>query len=269
MATLQGGTQSFAGGVSESWTTPFPHALGTKARDSEGNEYVLCSTGALTTVAPEMVVLIGANWNVTPITEVGGQGPIGVVADYAKRGNTSAFSTAYPAARAIWVQIYGRAYIMYGGGGTSPSEHLLTTVRTSLGYRFHIPTSTASTPVGQPFATSANIGTTLSDYLITGMTVATDATIDVSGASVLGPGGTTLGLGVTKVSATHSGSVVAVWLNYPQAEYGSPDLCLSRGSAAVVSDRSSEGSPSEPSLFSDQEVGLGGQYGLQAAHALV
>lgn len=222
MATLQGPTVVFSGGVSESYTTPFPHALGTKARDAEGNEYVFCSTGAETTVCPEQVVVIGSNWNVVAIGAAGAQGPVGVVADYAKRGLTSAFSSAYAAATGIWVQIYGRAYIMYGGGGTSPSEHLLTTVRTSLGYQFHVPTSTASTPVGQVRATSDNALSTLSDYLIKGMTVATDATIDVSGASVLGPGGTTLGLGVTKVSATHSGSCVAVWLNYPRAEYVNP-----------------------------------------------
>lgn len=222
MATFQSQSPAFAGGVSDSHTTPFPHALGTKARDSEGNEYVYCSTGADTTVAPEQVVLIGSNWNVVPIGASGGQGPIGVVADYAKRGLTSAFVSAIPINTGIWVQIYGRAYIMYGGGGTSPSEHLLTTVRTSLGYKFHIATTVASTPLGQPRATSDNIATTLSDYIIDGMWVATDATPDVSGASVLGPGGTTLGLGVTKVSATHSGSCIAVWLNYPQVAYVGP-----------------------------------------------
>ena len=221
MSTLQGDAQSFAGGTSDTWTTPFPHALGTKARDSAGNEFVFCSTGASTTVAPEMVVLINADWTVTPIGAAGGQGAIGVVVDYQKQGKTSALSAAYAASTAIWVQIYGRAYIMYGGGGTSPSEHVLTTVRTSLGYRFHVATSTASSPVGQPFATSDNIQTTLSDYLIEGMTVATDATPDASGASILGPNNTTV-LGVTKVSATHSGSTVAVWLNYPQAKYLAP-----------------------------------------------
>lgn len=223
MSGLQGPAQSFAGGVSDHFTTPFPQPLGTEARDSEGNKYVLCSTGANTTVAPEMVVTIGADWVATPIGNAGAQGAIGVVADYAKRGLTSAFSSALAANTTVWVQIYGRAYIMYGGGGTSPSEHLLTTVRTSLGYKFHVPTTVASTPVGQPFATSDNIQVTTSDYIIVGMWVATDATIDVSGASVLGPGGTTLGLGVTKVSATHSGSVVAVWLNYPSVTYVAPN----------------------------------------------
>lgn len=221
MGTFQSGTQSFAGGVSDSWTTPFPHALGTKARDSFGNEYVFCSTGAATTVCPEQVVIINADWTISPIGEVGGQGMIGVVPDYQKRGLTSAFVSPVPASTALWIQIYGRAYIMYGGGGVSPSESLMTTVRTSLGYKFHIATTVASSPVGQPRPTSDNIATTLSDYIITGMTVATDATPDASGASILGPNNTTV-LAVTKVSATHSGSCVAVWLNYPQVSYVGP-----------------------------------------------
>jgi len=222
MTAFQGFAQSFAGGVSDSFTTPFPQPLGTKARDVDGNEYVLCQTGANTTVCPEQVVMIGADWVATPIGASGGIGAVGVVADYAKRGLTSAFVSAIPINTTVWVQIYGRAYMMHAGGGTSPSEGLLTTVRTSLGYRFHIPTSTASTPVGQPIPTSVNIQTSLSDFIINGISVATDATPDASGASVLGPGGTTLGLGVTKVSATHSGATIAVWLNYPQAEYISP-----------------------------------------------
>ena len=222
MSTLQGPTNSFAGGTSAIFTTPFPHALGTKARDAQGNEYVFCSTGAATTVCPEQVVLINSDWTVTPIGAAGGQGPIGVVPDYQKHGLTSALVSGYPAGTGLWIQIFGRAYIMYGGGGTSPSEHVLTTVRTSLGYQFHIATSTASTPVGQPFATSTNLQTTLTDYILEGITVATDATPDASGASILGDNNTTV-LGVTKVSATHSGSTIAVWLNYPQARHLSPN----------------------------------------------
>ena len=221
MSTLQGGTQSFAGGTSDVYTTPYPHAPGTKARDSAGNEYVFCTTAGATS-APEMVVLIGADFSITPIGAAGGQGAIGVVVDYAKQGLTSARVSGYPTGTGLWVQIYGRAFIMYGGGGTSPSAHLLTPVRTSLGYRFHVPTSTASTPVGQVRATSDNVQTTLSDYMIEGMWVATDATPDASGASVLHPNGSTA-LGVTKVSATHSGSTVAVWLNYPYATYLLPN----------------------------------------------
>jgi len=210
MATFQGPTNTFGGGVSDTFTTPFPHALGTKARDANGNEYVFCQTAGAT-AAPEMVVVIGADWGITPIGAVGAQGMIGVVPDYDRLGLTSARVSGYPTATGLWVQVYGRAFIMYGGGGVSPSESLLTTVRTSLGYRFHIATSTASTPVGQPRPTSGDgAETSLSDYLIWGMYVATDATPDASVGNV------------TAVSATHSGSSVAVWMNYPYAAYVTP-----------------------------------------------
>jgi hypothetical protein len=222
MSTLQGFAQSFPGGTSQTYTTPFPVALGTKARDARGNEYVFCVTGGATS-APEMVVVVGADYTITPIGAAGAVGTIGVVVDYAKQGLTSALVSGYPTGTGLWVQIYGRAYIMYGGGGTSPSENLLTTVRTSLAIRFHVATSTASTPVGQPRPTSlADNVVSLSDFLIHGMYVATDATPDASGASVMRDDGTTLGLGVTAVSATHSGATIAVWLNYPYASYIPP-----------------------------------------------
>ena len=211
MATFQGPTMTFGGGVSDTFTTPFPHALGTKARDAAGNEYVLCQTGAVTTVSPEQVVVIGADWSITPIGAVGAFGMLGVVPDYDRLGLTSARVSPYPINTALWIQIYGRAYIMYDTPtGVASSGGALTTVRTSLAYRFHVHSSAATTPTGQPYATSADALSTLSDYLIVGMTVATDASPDAS-----------IGL-VTLVSATHSGSDVAVWLNYPYARYIEP-----------------------------------------------
>ena len=75
MAGLQGTAQTFSGGVSDNYTTPFPMSLGTKARDSFGNEFVLCQTGAATTVAPEMVVVIGSDFSVAPIGAVGATDP--------------------------------------------------------------------------------------------------------------------------------------------------------------------------------------------------
>ena len=223
MATFQGTAQSFPGGVSDTFTTPFPIALGTKARDSFGNEFVFCQTGASTTVAPEMVVTIGANWSVAPITNVGGAGMLGVVADYQKHGNTSARVSAYPINTSVWVQIYGRTFVMYATPtGVASSGGALTTVRTSLQYIFKMATTDATTPAGQPIAVSGyGVETSLNDWIIEGMYVATDATPDASGASILQLDGTTA-LGVTLVSATHSGSTVAVWLNYPHGRHVTP-----------------------------------------------
>ena len=221
MAGLQGTAQTFSGGVSDNYTTPFPMSLGTKARDSFGNEFVLCQTGAATTVAPEMVVVIGSDFSVAPIGAVGATGHLGVVDDYQKQGNTSARVSAYPINTTVWVQIYGRTFMMCDTPtGVASSGGALTTVRTSLAYKFYVHTSAATTPTGQPFATSALItaNATLATYLIEGIYVATDATPDASGTSILQLDGTTA-LGVTLVSATHSGSSVAVWLNYPFARY--------------------------------------------------
>ncbi len=223
MAGLQGPAQSFPGGVSNTFTTPFPISLGTKARDSFGNEFVFCQTGANTTVAPEMVVTIGADWVATPIGSVGFSGPVGVVADYQKQGNTSARVSAYPINSSVWVQIYGRTFVMYATPtGVASSGGPLTTVRTSLAYIFKGATSAITTPVGQPIAVSGyGVETSLNDWIIEGMTVATDATPDASGTSILQLDGTTA-LGVTLVSATPSGSSVAVWLNYPQGVHVTP-----------------------------------------------
>lgn len=215
MSTLRGQAQSFPGATSDTYTTPFPVALGTKARDAAGNEYVFCQTGASTTVAPEQVVVIGSDWSVAPITVSAGAGPVGVVPDYPSLGLTSARVSPYPINTGLWIQIYGRCHVQYATPtGVASSGGALTTVRTSLAYRFHVGTTIQTTPVGVPVATSDNGQVSVTDFLIQGMFVATDATPNASGVSILMADGSTA-LGVTLVSATHCGSNVAVWINYP------------------------------------------------------
>lgn len=204
MGTLTGGVRSYGGNTSDLYTTPFPHALGTRARDSAGNEYILCSVGALASVAPEMAVQINSAYTITPVTTGGHRGPIGVVADLDKAGNTSAGTSAVSSGQALWVQVYGRAFVQTGGGGLGDtSANHPTTLLVSTETAFWPPTTVISTPVGQlVFSSDTQALTTLGHFYIYGMTVATDATVsDVSA--------------VCNVCLTHGGHRTPVWLNYP------------------------------------------------------
>lgn len=196
---------AFAGDVSERFTTPFAHPLGTKARDAAGNEYVLCTVGAGTGLAPEMCVVIGADFTITAVSATSHRGPIGVIADYTKIGLTSAYTTAVSSAQALWVQIYGRAFVQCSTGGDSSPSEAITTLQTTVMPRFRPVTSGATTPVGNLLLTSANVLTTVALYYIDGMTVADDVTVGEVSA-------------VCNVSPTHSGARAAVWLNYPKIE---------------------------------------------------
>ena len=210
MGVFQSLPTVYPGGTSDGFTTPFPIALGTKARDLNGYEYVLCQTGTLTTVAPEMAVTIGADWIVTPVgsSVTGQRGSLGVVADLGKSGNTSAPVSAIPTSTSVWVQVYGRAYVQIGLNASSPSDAANgpTTVHTSLLIKFTGATS-AATPIGVLGLVSDQLPTSSSNWVVRGMYVATDAS-PAAEVSI-----------VTAVSATHIGSHVAVWLNYPYIAY--------------------------------------------------
>src|SRR6266576_1886250 len=86
MTLLRAKGIGFGGGVSDAYTTPFPHTPGTRARDSDGNEYVFCTAGE--PVAPEMIVVISPSWDVTKLTTTS-RGIIGVAPDYAKLGQSA------------------------------------------------------------------------------------------------------------------------------------------------------------------------------------
>jgi len=205
MGAITGPAMSFPGPTSQTWTTPYPATLGTIAIDGPGNVYVLCQTGSNTTVAPEMAVTIAASWIVTPVgtTANAGRGPVGVVADLGKSSASAAPSAAFAASTAIWVQVYGRAFVQVGANASSPSDAANgpTTVQTSLQTQFFVPTSVV-TPVGVLGLTSdaSSLDTRL---IIRGITVADDVSLgDVST--------------ITLVSATHIGARVAVMLNFPE-----------------------------------------------------
>ena len=201
MGTFQTLPTVFPGGTSDYFTTPFPIALGTKARDNAGNEFVLCFTAAVATVAPEQCVMIGADYSLIPVV-ASGRGPVGVVADHTKSGNTSAPVSPIPIQTSVWVQVYGRAFVQVNAGGTAEGA-AWTSLLTSASLQLRIPTTLAASPPGQlSFTSDSNQLTTIQQYNIVGMTLATDAT-------------NTDATAITSVEKTHGGMRMPVWLNYP------------------------------------------------------
>lgn len=172
-------------------TTPPPGNLGARARDAEGNEYVLCSSSA--TVAQGQLVMIDAAFDVSALVVGTGRGRVGVVS---AAGATSD--------QLCWVQIYGACTMQIGMGGVSPSDAANgpTTLSTSITTRFIVPT-TLSTPAA-PGWVSDNSSLAVNFY-IDNIFVATDADLTAVTAVTL--------------AATHTGHQVKVFLDYPSIRY--------------------------------------------------
>ena len=100
----------FAGPTTESWTTPFPHALGTKARDKDGNEYLFCQ--AVTAVAGSgILVSITADHQIAPL-----------LATSLLAARVGIAMQTLAAAAGGWVQVYGVAFVQGGGMGAGSTE---------------------------------------------------------------------------------------------------------------------------------------------------
>ena len=190
--------------TSEVATTPFPVQLGTRMRDSAGNEYVYVDfVGSVNAGEP---VQIFADYTAQKIG-ITGRGAFGVACVGATSDNAG------------WVQIYGRCFVQLLGAtaGVSPSDaaNALTTLSTTAQIKFWLPTTATSTgPEGLRW-TSGNVSTT-SGFYVDGVIVAHDAT----------PGKATLQTLTTNVSpsnvspaTSHTGHDIAVFLNYPQIKH--------------------------------------------------
>jgi hypothetical protein len=189
MALLTGTLMGAPGSTSEVYTTPFPVAVGTHARDTAGNEYVFVDfTG---TVYGRQPVAITTDWTAAAVGTTG-RGLLGVVQGGATSDNAG------------WVQIYGRALVQLGMSGVSPSDAANgpTTLSNSLATVFVLGTS-ATSPNGIGWVSGAAAAATSTlQYVIRGMTVASDASPgDVSG---------------TTSATSHTGNEIAVFLNYPE-----------------------------------------------------
>jgi hypothetical protein len=196
MAELTGPPIGFPGGTSVIYTTPFPLQLGTRARDSSGNEYILCSfTDEMNAGQPcQISSAFGAT-----ILAVTGRGPLGVVV----AGQATS-------AAAGWVQIYGKVMMMIidglSQGGTQPSPSDAangpTTLATSVPTVFALSTSITS-PHSLTWV-SGNASTASGIY-VEGMSVAQDAA----------PAAVSNFTFTTNASARHTGAAISVFLSYP------------------------------------------------------
>jgi hypothetical protein len=189
MAELTGFATGFPNGTSVVHTTPYPVKVGTRARGTDGSEYVYVDyTGTFYTGMP---CLINSDYTASVLTAGVGRGAIGVVCSPGTSDNGA------------WVQIYGRTVMQVGINGASPSDAANgpTTLGTSAATIFVVPTSITSPAVlGY---TSGNVSTG-SPTMVIGMNVATDAS----------PDEVSLGLAVTSATS-YIGAAIGVFLNYP------------------------------------------------------
>lgn len=185
MGNFTGALQSAPGNTSDVYTTPFPVQVGTRARDSNGYEYVFCDSTS--TNFSGQPVMINSDFTITQIA-VTGRGAVGVCI----AGSTSD--------NGQWVQVYGKVMmqIIHSGVSASDAANGPTTLGTSAATQFWIPTSVTS-PASFRWTTG---NTSLSSGMIVrGISVAQDA----APASVSDQ----------TSSPSHTGSQISVWLNYP------------------------------------------------------
>lgn len=202
MATLTGYAGLFPHPTSDVVGTSIrPIQVGTTARDSAGNEYVYVDfTGTVYAGTP---VQINADFTAAKVGTTG-RGAFGIACAEATSDQSG------------WVQIYGRAYVqlLHDTAGVSPSDaaNAPTTLSTTAQTKFWLPTTATSTgPEGLRW-TSGNLSTT-SGFYIRGLVVATDSSGYGAHLQTL-----TSSVSVSNVSpaTTHTGSDIAVWLNYPE-----------------------------------------------------
>jgi hypothetical protein len=189
------GLEGLPGGTSCVYTTPFPVGVGTRARDTSGYEYVFCDfTGAVNLYQP---VVISSDFTAAAVG-ITGRGAVGIVCAQVGTSNNGG-----------WVQIYGRSMMQLAGGdggGTMPSPSDAangpTTLATSIPTVFKLGTSLTSPPALAWVSGNTSTG---SGIYVEGMVVATDAS----------PGDVSAVTYTTDPSCAHTGSQIAVFLNYP------------------------------------------------------
>jgi hypothetical protein len=200
MANLTGFAGGFPHPTSDVGTTPSPIQVGTRARDSQGNEYVYVDfTGTVYTGTP---VQINADFTAAKVG-ITGRGLFGVACCEATSDNFG------------WVQIYGRCYVQLLGtvAGVSPSDaaNAPTTLSTTAQTKFWLPTTATSTgPEGLRW-TSGNTSTT-SGFMVDNIIVAHDASYPFphlrQDTSSVSPSN-------VSESTSHTGHDIAVFLMYP------------------------------------------------------
>lgn len=197
MAQLTGQGMIIAGATNTSnplsQTSPNPGAnppLGTRMVDNLGNVYVLCD--ATSTMFSSQPVVIFDDNTCNALTTAQGRGRVGICCANATSDNL------------VWVQVYGRALMMLGGSGASPSDAANgpTSLNTSAATKFVVDTSLSS-PASLAWVTDAS---SANNGVVIGLWVASDASLDVSAA-------------VTSATS-HTGNSIGVFMNFPYIQTG-------------------------------------------------
>lgn len=192
MAELTGHAGVFPGGTSNVYSTsPLPIAVGTRAKDVAGNEYVFASFGAA--VSPGVWVILSDLHVGTPIDDVSGPGRVGIVMGTSPTSNDAG-----------WVQIYGLNIIAQTNMATDQAS-------AGIGLR---PTSVASTPLGVVDIVSA-VSAAANIIHNAWITALTPAEAGISGATDSSWPTSFTTAASSPAGGQHTGAVVGVFLNYP------------------------------------------------------
>ena len=142
MAFLTGAPLANAGPSSQTWTTPYPHKPGDKARDKDGNEYVFCNF-VTAAAGSGIAVSITPDYTAAPL-----------LGTSLLTGRIGIAGTTVAANEGGWVQVYGLA-VVQGTEGPSASTDLasLHTGGSSVsdddaGFLWAIPQGGVTSPTG-------------------------------------------------------------------------------------------------------------------------
>ncbi len=218
MAELVGpGAIAEAGATSVYFTTPYPHHVGDKARDTEGNEYLFCDFTA--TVYYGCLVQITSTHLASPLLGTASIAyRVGIVC------SGEATTDNHPTSdNAGWVQIYGthpaaQTAIVSQGGAVGVSI-------TAGGAYACIPQTSVGTPSGTFCMIAQGTGTSIAQTsvdanIIYGMWVidigqTSDLTTFPGTSGVTGPTSVLMGLTSGTNTSAFAGGSFAVFLNYP------------------------------------------------------
>ena len=196
MANLTGRGMGFPGGTSVVYsTTPFPISVGSRAFDTEGNEYLFVAFGGAVSTGSWVVI---SDLNVATFLDDVSQGRVGVVMGTTPTSNDGG-----------WVQIYGLNIIAQGSMATDQAS-------AAVGGALR-PTSVATTPLGTVEIVSqvSNAANIIHNAWITPLL---PSEAGISGASDTSWPTSYTTAASSPVGGQHTGAVVGVFLNYPYVD---------------------------------------------------
>lgn len=191
MTELTGRSLGMAGGTSQTFSTsPLPQAVGTRAFDQAGNEYIFVNFGGAVSTGSWVVL---SDLNVATFIDDVSIGRVGIVMSSLPTSNDAG-----------WVQIYGLNII---------AQTNMATDQASAGLALR-PTSVASTPLGVVDIVSqvSNASNIIHNAWITALT---PLEAGITGSTDSSWPTTYTTAASSPVGGQHTGAVVGVFLNYP------------------------------------------------------